>query len=94
MLKRNLKEPRISQTFLKHPNRKEKRSDLQNGSMITSISDRKERGVRFDDNRFAKREERKAEEIVETLLPINGDEPLYEELRPLTDNLAGSRYCY
>ncbi len=41
---------------------------------------RRDRDQRFMDNRFPKKEEKKPE-VVENLLPLNGDEPLYESQR-------------
>ena len=32
-------------------------------------------------NRFPDREDKKPEIVVETTLPLNGDEPLYEEIK-------------
>lgn len=41
--------------------------------------ERNDRDNRFTENRFPRKEERKPEVVVENLLPLNGDEPVYEE---------------
>jgi transcription termination factor Rho len=51
--------------------------------------DRKERNSRFIESPFAAREEKKPEIVVETTLPLNGDEPLYEETKPVSEIVAG-----
>jgi len=48
-------------------------------------SDNKERDHRFRENRYPRKEERKPEIVVENRLPLNGDEPLYEEPKPVGD---------
>jgi transcription termination factor Rho len=53
------------------------------------FSDRKEREPRFRDDRFISREDKKPEIVVETSLPLNGDEPLYEETKPVEDAISG-----
>ena len=53
------------------------------------FSDRKEREPRFRDDRINAREEKKPEIVVETSLPLNGDEPLYEETKPVEDVISG-----
>jgi len=52
-------------------------------------SDRRERDQRYDDSRFAGREAKKPEIVVEPTLPLNGDEPLYEEPKPVTEIIPG-----
>ena len=52
------------------------------------FSERKERGVRFSDDRFPPKEGKKAEIVIETSLPLNGDEPLYDEPKPVDDVLS------
>lgn len=52
------------------------------------FSDRKEREPRFRDDRFNAREDRKPEIVVEASLPLNGDEPLYEETKPVEDAIS------
>jgi transcription termination factor Rho len=51
--------------------------------------ERKERNPRFKENPFAAREEKRPEIVVETTLPLNGDEPLYEETKPVSEIVAG-----
>ncbi len=53
------------------------------------FSDRKDRGPVFKDNRFAPREDKKPVVVVENTLPLNGDEPLYEEPKPVSDIIGG-----
>jgi len=53
------------------------------------FSERKEREPRFRDDRFNPREDKKPEIVVETSLPLNGDEPLYEETKPVEDVISG-----
>jgi len=53
------------------------------------FSDRKDRGPRFSDDRFPARENKKPEIVVENTLPLNGDEPLYEEPKPVEDVISG-----
>lgn len=53
------------------------------------FSDRKDREPKFRDDRFKSREEKKPEIVVETSLPLNGDEPLYEETKPVEDVISG-----
>jgi transcription termination factor Rho len=48
-------------------------------------SDNKERDHRFRENRYPRKEDRKPEIVVENRLPLNGDEPLYEEPKPVGD---------
>ena len=53
------------------------------------FSDRKEREPRFRDDRLNSGEDKKPEIVVETSLPLNGDEPLYEETKPVEDTISG-----
>jgi transcription termination factor Rho len=53
------------------------------------FSDRKDRDPRFRDERFISREEKKPEIVVETSLPLNGDEPIYEESKPVENVISG-----
>jgi transcription termination factor Rho len=53
------------------------------------LSDRKDRDPRFSDDRFPARENKKPEIVVENILPLNGDEPLYEEPKPVEDVISG-----
>ncbi len=53
------------------------------------FSDRKDRGPVFKDNRFAPREDKKPVIVVENRQTLNGDEPLYEEPKPVSDIIAG-----
>jgi transcription termination factor Rho len=53
------------------------------------FSDRKDREPKFRDDRFKSREDKKPEIVVETSLPLNGDEPLYEETKPVEDVITG-----
>jgi transcription termination factor Rho len=53
------------------------------------FSDRKEREPRFRDDRFNSREDKKPEIVVETSLPLNGDEPLYEVTKPVEEAISG-----
>jgi transcription termination factor Rho len=53
------------------------------------FSDRKEREPRFRDDRFNSKEDKKPEIVVETSIPLNGDEPLYEETKPVEDVISG-----
>ncbi len=53
------------------------------------FSDRKEREPRFRDDRFNSREDKKPEIVIETTIPLNGDEPLYEETKPVEDVISG-----
>jgi len=53
------------------------------------FSDRRERDPRFRDDRFITREEKKPEIVVETSLPLNGDEPIYEESKPVENVISG-----
>jgi transcription termination factor Rho len=55
----------------------------------SKFSDRKDRGPRFSDDRFPARENKKPEIVVENTLPLNGDEPLYEEPKPVEDVISG-----
>ena len=48
-------------------------------------SDNKVKDHRFRENRYPRKEERKPEIVVENRLPLNGDEPLYEEPKPVGD---------
>ena len=50
---------------------------------------RKERAERFNEKHFIPREEKKAEILVEPILPLNGDEPLYEETKSVNDIVPG-----
>jgi transcription termination factor Rho len=52
-------------------------------------SDNKERDQRFRETRYAGREEKKPEIVVENRLPLNGDEPLFEETKPVADPSQG-----
>jgi transcription termination factor Rho len=52
-------------------------------------SDNKERDHRFRESRYSGREERKPEIVVENRLPLNGDEPLFEERKPIVDPSQG-----
>jgi len=53
------------------------------------FSDRKDREPRFRDDRYNSREDKKPEIVVETSLPLNGDEPLYEEPKPAENGISG-----
>jgi transcription termination factor Rho len=53
------------------------------------FSDRKDREPKFREDRFKSREDKKPEIVVETSLPLNGDEPLYEETKPVEDVITG-----
>jgi|WetSurSiteA1Bulk_404760.scaffolds.fasta_scaffold04575_1 transcription termination factor Rho len=54
-----------------------------------NFPDRKDRNPRFKESPFAAREEKKPEIVIETTLPLNGDEPLYEEIKPVSDIVPG-----
>jgi len=54
-----------------------------------NYSDRKERDHRFSENPFATRDPKKPQIVVETTLPLNGDEPLFEETKPVTEIAGG-----
>jgi transcription termination factor Rho len=51
--------------------------------------DRRERDQRFTENRFPAKEEKKPEIVIENTLPLNGDEPLYEETKPVSEVAPG-----
>ncbi len=53
------------------------------------FSDRKERGPVFNENRFTPREEKRPLVVVENRLPLNGDEPIYDEPKPVSDIIGG-----
>jgi len=53
------------------------------------FSDSKERGPVFNEKRFTPVEDKKPEVVVENRLPLNGDEPLYEEPKPVSDIIGG-----
>jgi transcription termination factor Rho len=52
-------------------------------------SDRKDIDHRFRDNHYPRREEKKPEIVIENRLPLNGDEPLYEETKPIAEVMPG-----
>lgn len=53
------------------------------------FQDRKERDQKVEDNHVTIKEEKKQEIILETPLQLNGDEPLYEEPKPVDDQSSG-----
>ncbi len=52
-------------------------------------SERNERDQRFRDDRYPKREGKKPEIVIENRLPLNGDEPLFEEVKPSAEPVPG-----
>jgi transcription termination factor Rho len=52
-------------------------------------SDRRDRDQRFNENRVPVKEEKKPEIVIENILPLNGDEPLYEETKPVSEPAPG-----
>jgi len=54
-----------------------------------NYSDRKERVQRYNEKPFPDREAKRPENVVETTLPLNGDEPLFEERKTVTEIAAG-----
>jgi transcription termination factor Rho len=52
-------------------------------------SDRKEMDHRFRENHYPRKEEKKPEIVVENRLPLNGDEPLYEETKSIAEVMPG-----
>jgi transcription termination factor Rho len=54
-----------------------------------NYSDRKEMGHRYNEKPFPDREAKRPENVVETTLPLNGDEPLFEERKTVTEIAAG-----
>jgi transcription termination factor Rho len=53
------------------------------------FTDRKDRDQRFGDDRFPVKEDKRPEIVIENTLPLNGDEPLYEEPKPAEDVISG-----
>ena len=60
-------------------NERSERYDRSDRNDRNDRNDRRERDNRFMETRFPRKEERKPEVVVENLLPLNGDEPVYEE---------------
>lgn len=52
-------------------------------------SDNRDRDQRFKQNRYQGKDAKKPEIVVENRLPLNGDEPLYEEPKPSAEVIPG-----
>lgn len=55
----------------------------------TNFRDRKDRGPSFNERKFQPREERKPQVVIDNTLPLNNDEPLFEEVKPVSDIIPG-----
>jgi transcription termination factor Rho len=51
--------------------------------------DNKDRDQRFRGDRYPKNEEKKPEIVIENRLPLNGDEPLFEDVKPSAEPVPG-----
>lgn len=63
------------------------RNDRNDKNERNDRNEKRDRDNRFTENRFPRKEERKPEVVVDNLLPLNGDEPLYEEPKIVADDL-------
>jgi transcription termination factor Rho len=63
------------------PDNRERGFDRKDRPDRNDRNEKRERDNRPSENRFSLKEERKPEVVIDNLLPLNGDEPLYEEDR-------------